>query len=66
MSLKAFHIVFIVVCVALCAFVAVWGIREYLAARDTGSLVLAVVFICSGVVLVVYGVRTFRKLKDLP
>ena len=31
MSLRAFHIVFIAVCIALSAWVGVWGIRDYMA-----------------------------------
>jgi hypothetical protein len=64
-SLKVFHIVFIIVSVALCAFVAIWSVRDFLATRDNNSLVLGVVFLCSGAVLIAYGVRTFRKLKEL-
>jgi hypothetical protein len=66
MSLRIFHIVFIVVCVALTLFVGVWGIHEYVSARSNLALGMAIVFILGGVALVVYGTHTFRKLKELP
>jgi DNA-binding transcriptional regulator of glucitol operon len=66
MSLRIFHIVFIVVCILLTLFVGVWGIHEYVSARSTLALGMAIVFILGGVVLVAYGSQTFRKLKELP
>ena len=66
MSLRIFHIVFIVVCVGLTLFVGVWGIHEYVSARSNMALGMALVFIIAGVALVFYGTHTFRKLRDLP
>jgi hypothetical protein len=65
MSLKAFHLVFITVSVALCAFVAAWGVREWMASHSAGSLALSLVFFASGVGLVVYGVHAMRKYREL-
>ena len=59
MSLRAFHIVFIIVSIALCAFVALWGFRQ-------GSPVMGAVFLLSAIALVEYGRRAFRKLKEIP
>ena len=59
MSLRAFHIVFVIVCIALCAFVGLWGFRQ-------GSPILGVVFLASGMVLIEYGRRVFRKLREIP
>jgi hypothetical protein len=66
MSLRVFHIVFIAVCIALSAWVGVWGIRDYMAERSTGALVLAIVFLVGGLVLVLYGRKVFDKLKEIP
>jgi hypothetical protein len=66
MSLRVFHIVFIIVCVGLSLWVGVWGIRDYMAERNVGALTLALVFLVSGVVLIVYGRKAFEKLRDLP
>ena len=66
MSLRVFHIVFIVACVALSLWVGVWGIRDYMQQRSGGALALAILFLVSGVVLVVYGSKVFAKLRDLP
>lgn len=62
MSLRIFHVVFIVVSVLLSVFVALWGLR----AQTTTGFGLAAVFIACAVALIVYGKRTFRKLKELP
>jgi hypothetical protein len=65
MSLKAFHLVFIAVSIALSAFVAAWGLREWSATRSGTALALSVVFFASGVALVGYGMHVVRKLRDL-
>jgi hypothetical protein len=58
MSLRIFHIVFVMVCVALSIFVAAWGWKN-------SATPLAVTFALFAVALVVYGVHAFRKLKEL-
>jgi uncharacterized PurR-regulated membrane protein YhhQ (DUF165 family) len=66
MSLRAFHIVFVIVTVALSLFVAMWGFREYAHEQSTGALALAILFLVTAVVLVIYGKKVFAKLKELP
>ena len=66
MSLRAFHIVFIVVTIALSLYVALWGIREYTEERSGSALALGLVFAVTAVALMVYGKKTFTKLKNLP
>jgi hypothetical protein len=66
MSLKVFHIVFVIVCVALSLWVGVWGIHDYMIERSVGALSLGILFLLSGLVLVVYGRKAFEKLRDLP
>jgi hypothetical protein len=65
MSLRVFHVIFIIVCIALCLYVAVWGVREFVATRSNSALGMAGVFVAAGVALVVYSGKAFRKLKDL-
>ena len=66
MSLRVFHIIFVAVSVALCVFVALWGIRQYGETRALSDLLLALVFFPSAAALVIYGKRVFVKLRDLP
>jgi hypothetical protein len=66
MSLKVFHIFFVIVCVGLSLYVGVWGIRDYMQERSVGALSLGILFLVSGLVLVLYGRRAFEKLRDLP
>lgn len=65
MSLRAFHIVFIVVSIVLSLVVTVWGVREYLSAGAVSALVVGVVAFASGVAMVIYGARFFGKLQEL-
>jgi Na+/proline symporter len=65
MSLRVFHVIFIIICIALCLYVSVWGIREYMATRSVAALVMTAVFVTGGVLLVGYSGKAFRKLKDL-
>jgi len=63
MSLKAFHIVFIVFAVALMAFFAAWSLRAYARSGQYGELTLGVIAIAAGAGLLVYGVWFLRKIK---
>ena len=66
MSLRAFHIVFVVVTTVLSLYVALWGIREYSQERSTTALGLGVLFLIMAVGLMIYGKKAFAKLRDLP
>jgi hypothetical protein len=66
MSLRIFHIIFVIVCVGLAVCVGAWGIRAWMTERSPGALALGIVFLLSGLVLVLYGKRAFAKLRDLP
>jgi hypothetical protein len=65
MSLRAFHIAFIVVSIALSAVVTAWGVREFLAAGATSPLLVGIGAALTGTALVIYGTRFFRKLQEL-
>lgn len=66
MSLKAFHLLFITLSVLMCLWVAGWGLRQYLQHAERGPLALGLACLAVGGVLVVYGVRVWRKLQALP
>ncbi|HEY2321342.1 MAG TPA: hypothetical protein VGJ82_00635 [Thermoanaerobaculia bacterium] len=65
MSLRIFHVVFIIASIVLSLFVAVWAVREYQATHSAGALALGIVFVVGGIAMVVYGQRWFKKLKEL-
>lgn len=65
MSLKIFHIVFIVVSIAFSAFMAVWGVVHYRRSGAAGDLILGLSFVLLGGVLVVYSNWFVRKLRAL-
>ncbi len=66
MSLRAFHIIFIIVTVVLSLYVALWGIREFAQERSSTGLVLAILFLVTAVGGMIYGKKAFAKLKELP
>jgi len=66
MSLRVFHIVFVIVTVILSLYVALWGIREFAQEQSKGGLALGILFLLTAVGLMIYGKKAFRKLKELP
>ena len=66
MSLRAFHIIFIIATIVLSLYVALWGIREFSAERSIGALGLAALFLITAVALMIYGKKTLTKFKELP
>jgi len=65
MSLKAFHIVFIMASIILSFLVGGWGVQQYRAVGSATGLAVAILFYASGLVLVVYGMRFVRKTREL-
>jgi hypothetical protein len=65
MSLRIFHVIFIVASLLLCLYVSLWGVRVFAATRSGNALMLAIVFSLCGVALLAYARRAFRKLRDL-
>lgn len=65
MSLKAFHIVFVVACVAMFLFCGAWATTEYQRVNGTTHLAMAVCsFACVGASLA-YGWWFVRKVRGL-
>ena len=65
LSLRSFHLFFIAVSVLLAAWVGVWGVQSWQATRSGGDLVLGLLFVALGIVLLVYGLRARKKLREL-
>jgi len=66
MSLRVFHIVFITVSIVLMLYVTVWGVREFMASRNSLGISMIIFGVVGGASLVWYGKRVFHKLKELP
>jgi len=65
MSLKAFHILFIIISSILCVGFGAWAINEYLRVGDAATLAWGLgAFLCVAVLLV-YGKWFLRKLGGL-
>jgi hypothetical protein len=62
LSLKSFHVFFIVVSILLSVGVGAWGVEQYLERDSAMGLWMAVLFFVAGFALVVYAVRYFGKL----
>lgn len=65
MSLKAFHIVFIVASILLAFGFAAWSFVSYFHNGPLLHLWLAIGALLSGIVLVCYSKYFLRKLKDI-
>jgi len=65
MSLKAFHLVFVVASILLGLGVGGWGFLEYRSSGEVGALVLGLVFLMTGLVLIFYGKRMLKKTKHI-
>ena len=65
MSLKAFHIFFIVLSTALAAGFGAWATRDFAETGSIANLSLGVGSFVTSVVLVCYGVWFLRKLKGV-
>jgi hypothetical protein len=64
-SLKTFHIFFIVVSIALCAGVGVWATQDFGRSGSWGYLALGVGSFVGSILLAYYGVWFLRKLKGV-
>ncbi len=65
MSLKAFHFLFVIASILLGLGVGGWGVQEYRAHGEVGSLVIGIIFFAMGIVLFFYGRRMLKKTKDI-
>jgi hypothetical protein len=65
LSLRSFHVFFIAVSILLSLWVGVWGIGSYRSGGDASGLAVAGLFLLVGIVLLVYGFKVRRKLRDL-
>lgn len=65
MSLKAFHIFFLVVATLMVFGFGIWGVYIYIVESTTSYLLLGILSLASGVGLVIYGIKFLQKLKDI-
>jgi len=63
MSLKIFHIVFVVLSVITTLGFGIWALREYTRLNAPGALVMGIVSLVVSVALVIYGIKFLQKLK---
>ncbi len=65
MSLKAFHIVFVVVSSLLAFGFGAWALNQYLTSGGTANLAYGIGSLLAGIGLIVYGVIFLKKLKHI-
>ncbi len=65
MSLKAFHVVFIVLALVLSAWTGLWALGQYRDGAGDGWLWLATACLAALVALVAYGIWFLRKTKGV-
>ena len=65
MSLKSFHIVFVVMSILLAFFCGVWLLHEHASTHDATELAAGILFLLAGAGLICYGKSVLRKLKHV-
>lgn len=65
MSLKAFHIFFILLSILLCFGFGAWEIHARLDGGTLGDLALGSLSLCGGVMLIFYFRSVLKKLKHI-
>ena len=65
MSLKSFHIFFIVVSAITVFGFGIWGVYIFITEADVSYLLMAIPSLAVGVALVIYGIKFLQKLKDI-
>ncbi len=65
MSLKAFHVFFIVVSMALCVVLGVWATQDFARSGSWAHLSLGVGSFIGSILLAYYGAWFLRKLKGV-
>ena len=65
MSLKAFHLFFVSASAVLAFGFAAWAVEANIHRGDSTDLVLGILSFLVGVLLVVYGVKVKKKLKEV-
>lgn len=65
MSLRAFHLLFIALSIALSAFFAAWASGQYRVVGGPGYLATAAIALGAGGGLAVYAVRFVRKTRNM-
>ena len=65
MSLRTVHIVFIVFATVLSFLLGLWALKRGIADASGIMAGIGLIALISGVILVLYGVTFWRKIKDL-
>ena len=65
MSLKAFHLIFVIASILLGLGVGGWGLQEYRISGELTPLAIGLVFLAMGIALFFYGRRMLKKTKDI-
>jgi len=65
MSLKAFHIIFIIASTVLAFGFGVWELKSYFAVEEKQPLLLGIFSIVAGIALIWYGKIVLKKLKHI-
>ena len=65
MSLKAFHVVFVVVSTLLMTGIGAWSLRRFMSEGGGTSLLMGLLALAAAIALVVYGVWFLKKTKGV-
>ncbi len=66
MSLKAFHILFVLAATFLCAGVGLWGLDRHYDGQGEPYFILAIIALICAALLGIYGRWYLHKTRDVP
>lgn len=65
MSLKAFHIVFVICSVLVSLSFAAWGFNEFTQTNERLHMIFGAIGVASAIALVIYGKVVLRKMRNI-
>lgn len=65
MSLKTFHIIFVIVTTLLCAFLTLWGFKLAPTDMADSAKIIAYLGIAGMIIMPLYGVYFYKKVKNI-
>ena len=65
MSLKAFHIIFVIASTLLAFGFGAWEVQDYFVTHEKQSLLLGILSLLGGIALLWYGKVVLKKLKHI-
>ncbi len=64
MGLKAFHMIFVTVCILLSGYFTYWSYQRYSETSANGDLIMAVLSLIAAISFIIYGIKVQKKYQS--